>query len=217
MLAAELAKLLEGTADAAFAVNEQGLVCAWNRAAQKLLGYAPSEVLDKSCATLFEGRSSLGTRICAEPCNVIDCAAQHREIPNYDMEVKVRSGRKIWVNVSILVFRNDRTNHHLVAHLLRDITQRKQTEELTKKLVQIAQQVSSLPEQSGPLPPVPPLTDQERRVLKVLAEGKGAPTTARELRISPRTLRNHLHHINQKLHTHNRLEAVIQATRRGFI
>jgi DNA-binding CsgD family transcriptional regulator len=61
------------------------------------------------------------------------------------------------------------------------------------------------------------LTKQERRVLQLLAEGKSPSTVARELGINPRTLRNHLHHINQKLHTHNRLEAVIQATRRGMI
>lgn len=31
------------------------------------------------------------------------------------------------------------------------------------------------------------------------------------------TLRNHLHHINRKLHTHTRLEAVTHAQRRGLI
>ncbi len=217
MLAGELSKLLDGTADAAFAVNDQGLICTWNRAAEKFFGYPASEVLDKPCATLFQGRSTLGTQICAEPCSLIDCALLHREIPNYDMEVKVRSGRRVWVNVSILVFRDERTNRHLVAHLMRDISRRKESEELTKKLVQIAQQVASLPEETASLPPVLPLTEQERRVLRALAEGKTPSAVARELGINPRTLRNHLHHINQKLHTHNRLEAVIQATRRGIL
>jgi PAS domain S-box-containing protein len=218
VLAGDLSKLLDGTADAAFAVNDQGLICAWNRAAEKFLGYPASEVLDKPCAQLFQGRSTLGAQICTEPCSVIDCALLHREIPNYDMEVKVRSGRRVWVNVSILVFRDERTNRHLVAHLIRDISRKKVSEELTRKLVQIAQQVSNLSEEEeAALPPVLPLTEQERRVLRVLAEGKSPSTLARELRISPRTLRNHLHHINQKLHTHNRLEAVIQATRRGII
>jgi DNA-binding CsgD family transcriptional regulator len=40
---------------------------------------------------------------------------------------------------------------------------------------------------------------------------------ARELHISSQTLRNHLHHINQKLGTHTRLEAVIHAIRRRLI
>ena len=40
---------------------------------------------------------------------------------------------------------------------------------------------------------------------------------SRTLKISPQTLRNHLHHINDKLRTHNRLEAVTHAQRRGLI
>ena len=217
MLAGDLSKLLEGTADAAFAVNDQGLICAWNRAAEKLFGYSAFEVLDKPCAPLFQGRSRLGTEICSEPCSVIACALLHKEIPNYDMEVRVRSGRRISVNVSSLVLRDDRLNRHLLVHLMRDISQRKKAEELTAKLLRIAQQVSALPKENASLPPALPLTKQERRVLQLLADGKTPSTVARELGINLRTLRNHIHHINQKLHTHNRLEAVIHATQRGMI
>jgi DNA-binding CsgD family transcriptional regulator len=35
--------------------------------------------------------------------------------------------------------------------------------------------------------------------------------------ISSQTLRNHLYHVNRKLGTHNRLEAVVHAVRRGLI
>jgi DNA-binding CsgD family transcriptional regulator len=64
---------------------------------------------------------------------------------------------------------------------------------------------------------VEPLSEQERRILKFFAEGNNAKTIARKLRISPQTLRNHLHRINLKLRTHNRLEAVTHAQRRGLI
>ncbi|MGH9605162.1 MAG: LuxR C-terminal-related transcriptional regulator [Terracidiphilus sp.] len=40
---------------------------------------------------------------------------------------------------------------------------------------------------------------------------------AKALKISPQTLRNHLHHINRKLRTHNRLEAVTHAQQRHLI
>jgi len=217
VFAGGLSKLLEGTADAGFAVNNQGLICAWNRAAERLFGYPASEVVDKPCAPLFQGRSSLGTEICGEPCSLIDCALLHEEIPNYDMQVTVRSGRRLWVNVSILVFRDERTNRHLVAHLMRNISPRKKAEELTQKLMRIAHQISALPKGDLSLAAVRPLTDQERRVLRLLAEGKPSSSVARELSIKMATLRNHLLHINKKLHTHNRLEAVIQATQRGMI
>jgi len=217
MLARELFDILEGTDDSAFTVDEQGFVCSWNRAAEKLFGYKKPEVLDKPCAHLLQGRGSLGAPICTESCAVIECAANRREVPNYDMEVQTRSGRKVWVNCSILAFHDQRTHHHFVVHLARDITARKRTERLSEKLIDVAREISTLPGQAEGLPPASPLTCQERRVLELLAKGKSPSQVAHELRIAPRTLRNHLHHANQKLHTGNRLEAVMQATRRGLI
>ncbi|MEJ2009029.1 MAG: LuxR C-terminal-related transcriptional regulator [Acidobacteriota bacterium] len=217
MLASELFDILETTADGAFAVDEQGLVCSWNRTAEKLFSYRKSEVLGRPCAHLLKGKGSLGNPICAEPCSVIECAVSQREVSNYDMEVKTRSEKTVWVNVSILSFHDERTHRHLVVHLTRDVTARKKVEKLSEKLMNVAREISALPDNGEGLPPASPLTDQERRVLELLAKGKSPAQVAKELRIAPRTLRNHLHHANQKLHTRNRLEAVMQAARRGLI
>lgn len=217
MLERELFAILDGTADGAFTVDEQGLVRSWNRAAEKLFGYKKSEVLDAPCARVFQGRGNLGTQICAEPCGVIECAVGRREIPNYDMEVKTRSGERVWVNVSILTFHDQRTRRHLVVHLTRDVSARKKSERLADKLLKVAREISALPDDPGCLPPTSPLTEQEQRVLQLLAKGKSPAQVAQELGIAPRTLRNHLHHANQKLHTRSRLEAVMQAARRGLI
>lgn len=65
--------------------------------------------------------------------------------------------------------------------------------------------------------PIIPLSDQEQRVLRRFSRGLSAGDVEQELRISPQTLRHHLHHINRKLGTHNRLEAVIHAIRRQLI
>lgn len=217
MLERELFKLLEETADAAFTVDEQGLICSWNRAAERMFGYPASEALQRPCWEIIEGLDTLGTQVCTEHCNVIECAKAHREIPNFDLDAKTRAGRRTWLNISILVFHDERTSRHLAVHLARDINQRKKSEDLAQKLVQLAKQISSLPNEAGRLPPVSPLTEQERRVLRLFAEGKGPDQVTRELKITPRTLRNHIHHANQKLHTRNRLEAVTQALRRGLI
>lgn len=217
MLERELFQLLEGTADPAFAVNAEGLICSWNRAAERLFGYASSEILHKPCASLFQGHGALGTLVCAESCDVLECAATGREISNFDLEVHVRGGRTIWVNTSILVFCDQRTGRRLVVHLARDITERKRAEELTQKLVQAAKQLASHADDPAPQAPVSPLTEQEKRVLQLLAKGKRPAEVARELRITPRTLRNHISHANRKLRTSNRLEAVMHALRRGLI
>jgi PAS domain S-box-containing protein len=217
MLERELFSVLEGTADAAYTVDEQGLVCSWNHAAEKLFGHAPADVLDRPCAELFQGRDGLGTEICSEHCNVIECAKHHRVTPNYDLEVLTKSGDKVWVNISILVFHDEHAHHNLVVHLARNITERKKQEALTRQLITIARNVGSLAENGNSLAPVSPLTEQEQKVLRLLATGKSPARVAQELKITPRTLRNHIHHVNQKLHTRNRLEAVMQASKRKLI
>lgn len=217
MLETELFRFLENTADAVFSVDRQGLIRSWNHSAEKLFGYPAHEVLDKPCGPLFQGRGPLGALICGETCTVRECVLARREVANYDMEVKKRSGHRVWINVSILLYHDDRTGRKLVIHLVRDVSRRKKMEHLARRVVELSQQISVLPQQNGPLPPVPPLSEQEKRILRLLAEGKGPGPAAEELGITIRTLRNHLHHANQKLRTHSRLEAVVHATRRGLI
>jgi DNA-binding CsgD family transcriptional regulator len=65
--------------------------------------------------------------------------------------------------------------------------------------------------------PITPLSSHELEILRMFAAGKDAPRIAKALGISPQTLRNHLHHINKKLRTHNRLEAVTHAVQRHLI
>lgn len=217
MFETELYTLLNNTADAAFSVDEQGLICSWNQAAERLFGYPSSAVLNKACANLMQGRGSLGTPVCTHGCSIIECAATHREIPNYDLEVKARGGKRRWVNVSILVFQDNRTKRRLLVHLARDITERKKNEQLTQKVLECAKQLATLPNEPDRPAPVSLLTKQEQHVLRLLADGKTPAEAAQILKIAPRTLRNHIHHANQKLKTRNRLEAVIHALRRGLI
>ena len=84
-------------------------------------------------------------------------------------------------------------------------------------MVDVARQLVTLAGDEPHHAPVEPLSEQERRILKLFAEGRNSTTIARKLSISAQTLRNHLHHINRKLRTHTRLEAVTHAQQRGLI
>lgn len=217
MLERELFTLLEGTADAAFSVDEHGLIRSWNRAAEKLFGYPAGKVLDHPCALLFQGRGPLGNTVCCEDCSVLECAHSKREVSDYDLEVKAGGGQRLWVNVSILVFFDARTNRRLVVHMARDITSRRRKEELADKVLGAARQLAVLSDEPVSSPPVSLLTDQERRVLSLLAEGKSPDDVARALHITVRTLRNHIHNAGKKLGTRSRLETVIHASRQKLI
>jgi DNA-binding CsgD family transcriptional regulator len=84
-------------------------------------------------------------------------------------------------------------------------------------MLEAARQLVAFADDPSQHAPVEALSQHERRILQLFAEGKNSASIARTLRISAQTLRNHLHHINRKLRTHNRLEAVTHAQRRGLL
>ncbi|HJQ09572.1 MAG TPA: PAS domain S-box protein [Gemmatimonadaceae bacterium] len=219
MLETELFSLLEHTADAAYAVTQDGEICSWNVAAETLLGYQSSDVLGRNIDDVLHGRDELGTDALAGGQE----AATRRwdgtsgGIPNFDLEVRLRSGSRMWVNVSTIVFDNHRTGRRLFVRILHDISHRKRKEEILHRMVDAAREIVALTDDASNQAPVESLSEQERRILKLFAEGSNPAAIARKLSISGQTLRNHLHHINRKLRTHNRLEAVTHAQRRGLI
>ncbi|HTK09743.1 MAG TPA: response regulator transcription factor [Ktedonobacteraceae bacterium] len=64
--------------------------------------------------------------------------------------------------------------------------------------------------------PFPELTDREREVLSLIAQGYTNQAIAERLVISPRTLRNHISSIFSKLQVTSRLEAILRAKDAGM-
>ncbi|HZI28015.1 MAG TPA: LuxR C-terminal-related transcriptional regulator [Gemmatimonadaceae bacterium] len=219
MLETELFAFLEQTADAAYTVTERGEICSWNRASERLFGYPASEVLGRHIEDVFDAFDSLGTEplVGGAESAVRDPHTSSRRIPHFDLDVRTRSGARLWVNVSTIVFDNRRTGRRLLVRLARDITQRRLNTALLTRMLEVARQVVAVPEETSQQVPVETLTKNERQILQLFAEGNTSATIARTLGISAQTLRNHLHHINRKLHTRSRLEAVTHAQRRGLL
>lgn len=61
------------------------------------------------------------------------------------------------------------------------------------------------------------LTNQERRVLALVARGRRNAKIALELCISTRTVENHLYHIFDKLGVSSRTEAALHALQTGLL
>lgn len=216
MMEADLFTLLEQTADAAYTVTECGEICSWNAAAERLFGYPASDVVGRNIDDVLDARDALGNRA---PAIGSDSATRRLDsgIPNFDLDVRTRSDGRIWVNVSTIVFKSRQTGRRLFARLVRDINEHRLNEELLNRMLDAARQLVSRGQAPSHHAAVEALSEQELRILKLFAEGRSSTTIARKLSISAQTLRNHLHHINQKLRTHSRLEAVTHAQRRGLI
>jgi len=217
MFATDVYKLLEGTADAAFVVTPEGEICFWNSAAECLFGYRAADVQSKTCHDVLRGKDALHAVVCTGECSVQRCAVRAGPIPAFDLDVTTFSGQRKWVSVSTIVFEDSRLHRRLIAHLAHDITDRKAAEEALSRMVEVSKLVTSIADGRSRPAPVESLSDQEHRVLTLFAKAKNSGQVGKELGITLPTLRNHLHAINQKLRTHNRLEAVLHAMRRGLI
>jgi DNA-binding NarL/FixJ family response regulator len=77
-------------------------------------------------------------------------------------------------------------------------------------------QLRGRPAQRSPRPPAQ-LTDRERDVLRRMVPGKENAAIAKELGISPNTVKNHAASIYDKLGVDNRLQAVIRAMEHGLL
>ena len=62
----------------------------------------------------------------------------------------------------------------------------------------------------------PELTDREREVLDLIAEGHSNPEIAGRLTLSPKTVRNHISNIFSKLQVADRAQAIIRAREAGL-
>ncbi len=62
----------------------------------------------------------------------------------------------------------------------------------------------------------PELTDREREVLALIAEGRSNTEIAGRLVLSPKTVRNHISNIFDKLQVVDRAQAIIRARDAGL-
>ncbi len=85
---------------------------------------------------------------------------------------------------------------------------------LTRLLAQVARERE---EQRDAIALLNDLTDRERQILQLLAQGKRNDDIARELFISPQTVQTHVRNILGKLRVHSKLEAVAFAVKHGAI
>ncbi|MGH9069126.1 MAG: response regulator [Acidimicrobiales bacterium] len=74
---------------------------------------------------------------------------------------------------------------------------------------------SSAGARSGPVP-FGELTDREREVLDLVAQGRPNPDIARVLCVSPKTVRNHVSNIFTKLQVADRAQAIVRARDAGL-
>jgi PAS domain S-box-containing protein len=91
--------LVKFASDAAFAIDVDAKIVAWNAPAQRLLGYAPSEAIGRHCGDVLQATLSGGEPLCHPDCDVIQCFRDCRSYGVPNCRLQHRDGE--WVPVSI--------------------------------------------------------------------------------------------------------------------
>ncbi|MEK6804580.1 MAG: PAS and helix-turn-helix domain-containing protein [Nitrospirota bacterium] len=208
-----LTAMLERTADGAMVVDEEGKIVLWNRVAERLLGFRAKEVVGRFCRDVLRGETLSGRPLCSPSCPIGARVARGGGIRQFDMQTHTKDGRLVWLNVSSLPVPSRKPSTFRVAHLFRDITKQAKVSRLVQELHAAVCPIQvRLPEPcAASMPNIPaalPLSQREREILRRLATGERTADMAVALGITPKTVRNHIQRLLEKLGAHSRLQAL---------
>jgi PAS domain S-box-containing protein len=93
------ADLIEFASDAAFAVDIDSEIVAWNAPAERLLGYSPDEVMGRFCGEILQATLPGGEPLCHPECDVFQCFTKCQPYGVPSCRVRRKDGE--WIQVSI--------------------------------------------------------------------------------------------------------------------
>jgi PAS domain S-box-containing protein len=201
LIDSRLDQTLAKAADGAVVIGPDGRIALWNDAAARIMEYTRGEAIGRLCCDLFAGCGVDGSRVCHPGCHEM-LVTMGEATRTVDMLTRTKSGRPIWLNVSILVLPENREGATLTIHLFRDVTASREL-------------LARVQEQLAPLDPVEVspgvLTPREMELLGLLTLGLEAEEAAERLQVSPARIRNDVQNIFAKLGVHSRGEALAYA------
>lgn len=206
----DLEQTLAHAGDGVCVIATDGRIVLWNGAAERMLGFTRREAVGRTCCEVFSGRDGDGNRLCYQGCHVMSLVKMGEPIQSFDMAARTKAGNPIWLNITILAF-NGNGLGPLTAHVFRDVTAAKEL------LAMVHDRAGGAVARPEPDPLETALTRRELEVLRLLGRGLNTKTAARELHVSPATVRNHVQNILGKLGVHSRLEAVAHATQHRML
>lgn len=212
--------LVNGTADAAFAVDGTGHIIAWNGAAEYLFGLAADSAVGRLCREVVRGVDECGP-VCSGNCVVQQAVQKHQRVGNFDVQVKTVNGIQ-WCNISVIISDEKALTMPCAIHIVRQVDMQKRLELMVRDFVVSgagvsAEEASVLLTSSRSPARDTELSERELTVLKMLAKGGTTVAIAKDLHISRTTVHNHIQHVLQKLNAHSRLEAIRRAEHAGLI
>ena len=190
--------------DGLFITDDMQRVRVWSGAAQRLLGFAPEEVVGRACYEVVTGKRPDGHPVCGKSCSVTRNARRGRGTASYQVTAVARDGSPRYLENTVLVLEGPHGSFRVV-HLLRESCETPPS------------RPPEMPQPAEEMPLAELLTRRELEVLRLFARGATLEEVAGQLSISALTARNHTANIQHKLGVRNRLQMVLEGMRRGLV
>ncbi|MEO7003083.1 MAG: LuxR C-terminal-related transcriptional regulator [Ktedonobacterales bacterium] len=228
--------------EAAFAVNANQQIVAWNDEAERLLGYRAEEVLGYHCYHVLVSAHREDCDSCRYRCIALAKAQRTRANPIMETQVATNDGATKWISLSTLTAHTVDGQMRII-HLLHDVTEHhhfnqtmsrilpQQEWQATTGAVSAHAADGGSPSTSSPsdapalsssrngrpMASHVTLTPRELEVLRLLACGLATDEIAKSLSISRVTARNHVNKVLDKMGVNSRLQAVVMASQINLI
>ncbi|MGP0044511.1 MAG: PAS domain S-box protein [Syntrophobacteraceae bacterium] len=121
--AAQLAAIVESSDDAIIGKNLDGSITSWNRGAEKIYGYAASEVIGKPISILFASGLEDDAK------QILEKIKSGEPVEHYETVRRRKDGRDIHMSLTVSSIRNYKGIIVAASTIGRDITDRKQAED----------------------------------------------------------------------------------------
>ncbi len=204
-------ELMSRSVDGVFALDARQTVTFWNQACETMTGIPATQAVGRCCHEVMKGHDLNGRPLCKCNCPLSALAKGGPPPSTLPMRIEHADGQKVQLKVSTLLVPSDSQGEWSVVHVMRHGRTRQPAGLSQPLAAQPATEADTCTHQvpSGACL----LTEREREVLRMLAQGSKTETISAQLHLSLATVRNHIQRLMAKLDVHSRVEAVAYAHR----
>ncbi len=199
---------LDRAAEGAFLIDSNQRIIYWNRAAQEMLGYAPADVLGRSCYDIVQGRDDHDHVWCRGNCHVTAKARTGQPVETFNTCATTKAGNLHWINISILALHTPgEDDSPVILHLFRDASEMKLREQFARQVLHLVDNLQQheppgLQRRAAARGLISSLT-RELEVLQLLAQGHNTEQVTRNpLHLQIHGPQPHPEHLSEAASSH---------------
>jgi PAS domain S-box-containing protein len=213
--------IVSNAARAGVATDTENRVLHVNLTAARLFGYSVQAAVGRNLQELLDARDVFGNRLCSHHCALHEMAALGEAPESFELDVRIASGDRMRVAVSVVIVRGFDPDDHTLVYLMTPMRRRRRADEAIDRILASGGGYgvgggATGAEMRGNGNRLA-LTRRQREVLTQLAGGLNVREISDELGISVHTVRSHVRKIFETLEVSSQLEAVAKALRERLI